>query len=404
MRGERLAGQETDFGKSEREMRRALGRKVLVSEAAQREAELREVQIADFKEIYPESKLKADKRYLMKAESYMDERNANGAAAVFEQMFLDGITAGAWLGNVGVENNEVVTSFTVDARGAARYDDVRHKVDAFATLKFKEPIVDEDYDTTTSRVVLGFDVTTNGEKQAIQEKLTKSYNDQTELPFGFSHLDYYENNQEKGQLGLLPRYVIGVSGYDVRAIQETAQVKPSGKIVNFGLHSGQNLINRFKVLSEIRAENELYQAMLPDNLDSDILQQANASLYAVDQCLHGALLKCTRAIVKAGCLPKVITQEVEAAEKSGRGTKARNIIEGYLLRRSQEIFADEANEAKLYGRQVMGGQDTFVQIMETCRELTNAAYAGELDEYRGVMAHNHGIEFEKDDETDIMEA
>ena len=71
MRGERLAGQETDFGKSEREMRRALGRKVLVSEAAQREAELREVQIADFKEIYPESKLKADKRYLMRAESYM---------------------------------------------------------------------------------------------------------------------------------------------------------------------------------------------------------------------------------------------------------------------------------------------------------------------------------------------
>jgi hypothetical protein len=42
--------------------------------------------------------------------------------------------------------------------------------------------------------------------------------------------------------------------------------------------------------------------------------------------------------------------------------------------------------------------------METCRELTDAAYAGELDEYRGVMAHNHGIEFEKDDETDIMEA
>ena len=55
-------------------------------------------------------------------------------------------------------------------------------------------------------------------------------------------------------------------------------------------------------------------------------------------------------------------------------------------------------------QQAIGGQDTFVQIMETCRELTDAAYAGELDEYRGVMAHNHGIEFEKDDETDIMEA
>lgn len=404
MRCERLEGQRIEAVKPQRETMRGLGRKALALEGAQYMAELREVQMSDFQDIYPDTKLASDRRYLAKAESYMTERNAQGAAMVFEQMFLDGITAGAWLGNIEVENGKMQTTFTVDARGAARYDDVRHKVDAFATLKFKEPIEDEDYGIITEQAVMGFDVTVNSSREALYEKLTKSYNDQTELPFGFSHLDYYENRQTRGKLAMMPRYVIGVSGYDVRAIQEIAQVRPGSGIVNFGVNSGQNLINRFKVLSEIRAQNELFQAMMPDELDSEMLQQANANLYVIDECLHDALVECTRALIKTKCLPKAVLDEVETADKAGHGMKARNVVEKYLLQRSQEIFADEANDALRHGRRVPGDQDTFVQIMECCHELTEAAYAGDLDEYRGVMAHNQGIGMSDAQEASIMEA
>lgn len=392
MRGERLDNQQyVETTRQQRETMREVGRKALLSKGMEWMTQSREVRMEDFQDVYPPEKLASDCRYLDTAKQHMETRNEQGLAMLFEQMFIDGITAGAWLGNVEVTKAGMQTNFTVDARGAAAYDDIRHKVDAFATLDFKEPIVDEDYDTETSRVVLGFDVTLNADREKVLEKLTKAYNDKAELPFGFTHLDYYENRHERKGMVMLPRYVIGISGYDVRAIKESTQVKPGTEMLNFNLNSGQNLINRFKVLSEIRAENELYQAMLPDDLDSESSQEANASLFAVDQCLHGALLKCTKAIMTSKCLPRAILEQVEAATKSGREGKARGIIEDYLFERSKQAFLEEADRARRNGKSVAGGEDTFVRIMECCRSLTEAAYAGELEEYRGAGQHNRGI-------------
>lgn len=392
MRGERLENQRnTETRKLQRETMRNVGRKVLSAGTIEHATRVRNVQMEDFQGVHPPAKLTADRSYLDRVEQAMDTRNEKGAAMLFEQMFLDGITVGAWLGNVEVTEAGMQTSFTVDARGTTKYDDISHKVDAFATLDFKEPIIDEDYDTETSQVVLGFDVTINADREKIYEKLTKAYNDRIKLPFGFSHLDYYENRRERKMVAMLPRYVIGVSGYDVRAIEESTRVRPEVGTLVFDLNSGQNLINRFKVLSEIRAENELYQAMLPDDLDSAMLQEANASLYAIDQCLHGALLKCTSAIMKSKCLPRAVLERVETATRSGREVKARGIIEEYLLQRSQKAFLEEASQVGQNGRPRCGDKDTFVQIMECCRNLTDAAYAGKLDAYRGVKEHNQGI-------------
>ncbi len=212
-----------------------------------------------------------------------------------------------------------------------------------------------------------------------------------ELPFGFSHLDYYSSESGHSRLPMLPRYTIGIGASDVNAVMETARIRERDGTVDFGLFSGQNLINRFKVLSEIRAQNELYQAMLPDEMESEIVQQANMQLFVADECLHRALEICTMEMVKRKCLPAKVITDVETTQRKGRSTKARNIVQEYLLEHSQEIFDLESKERKLRGKEAYGDGDTFVQITQLCNGLKAAAYSGRLEEYRSISVHNRSI-------------
>ena len=346
-----------------------------------------------FADVYPPEKIASDQRYVSKAERFLskDEQNNLATAQVFESLFNNGIVLGNWLGNVVFENDDVTENFSVDARSTLPYDDFRNRNDTFATLRFREPIEDEDFGTSTDEVVLGFDVTINNSRNKLLDKITRFYNGDQELPFGFSHLEYYSNYKEHGNAPLVPRYTIGLSASDVNAVVETAHTRERDGTVDFGLFTGQNLINRFKVLSEIRAENELYQAMLPDDMDSEIVQQANIQLYAADQCLHDALDICTEELVNRKCLPAKVIADVEAAKQKGRNVQARNIVQKYLLQRSREIFDSESKERVLRGKEQLGDGDTFVQIIQLCNELKDAAYAGELDEFRNVGIHNKGI-------------
>lgn len=356
-----------------------------------------DLEMADFADVYPTEKIASDQRYVQKFEKHVspEAKNALAPAQIFEQMFTQGVMLGNWLGNVGFADGRTFEKFAVEAHNTLPYDDIRNKIDTFTTLAFAEPIEDEDYGVSIDRMALGFDVTTNNSREKLLDKITRFYNGAQELPFGFSKLDYYSDGSQHGALPMLPRYTIGLSATDVKAVAETARVRPANDTVDFGLFSGQNLINRFKVLSEIRAENELYQAMLPDDMDTEIVQQANIQLYAVDQCLHEALNVCTRELVNRRCLPAPVLAEVEAAEQKGRGMQARNIVEKYLLQRSQEIFDSESNERSAWGRETLGDGDTFVQIIQLCDELKDAAYAGKLDEFREVRAHNQGISEQK---------
>lgn len=369
---------------------RDLGRKAIVNALRGRADDL---EMADFTDVYPPEKIAADERYVQKFEKLVpaDEKNELAPAQVFEQMFTNGVVLGNWLGNVGFADGHTVNKFSVQAHNTLPYDDIRNKIDTFTTLTFAEPIEDEDYGTSIDKVTMGFDVTTNNSREKLLDKITRFYNGQQELPFGFSQLEYYSDRAGHGPLTLVPRYTIGLSMSDVNAVAETARIREKDGTVDFGLFSGKNLVNRFKILSEIRAENELYQAMLPDDMDSEIVQQANVQLFAIDQCLHDALEVCTQELVNRRCLPPQVIAEVEAAQHKGRGTQARNIVQEYLLSRSQEIFDSESKERATWGKETLGDGDTFVQIIQLCDELKDAAYAGDLDEYREVSAHNRGI-------------
>lgn len=350
-----------------------------------------EISIDDFGDVYDAAKISADKRYVAEVEKYFDESSELKTATVFEQLFINGVVLGNWLGGTTVEGDGVVEDFTPSARSANRYDDLRNRIDTAVTLNFDEPVRDDDNRDTMKKLVLGFDVTVNNSKQQLVDKITRSSNTKIELPFGFSRMAYYQDSEGHGKIPLMPRYVVGLSGDTVNEVLRLSKVRTTDNTVDFELFSAKNLINRFKILSEIRAENELYQAMLPDRLNSRVLRSASTQLYIADRCLHKALKVCTRELVNRKCLPQAINEKVAEAEANGRGTKARNIILEYLLQRDQEIFDSESKERRAQGKAIIGTGDTFVQIMQICSQLQEAAYSGKLNRFREVGKRNFGL-------------
>lgn len=239
------------------------------------------VRMGDFAEIYEAHQVVRDQRWALGLAEQQAEKAKRPEAEQFEDIFIQGINVGDWLGNLNSARREV--EFEAFAQRASLYDDLSHRVDDVVELRFAEPITSEDEEASLERVLLGFDVTINPSRQVIREKLTRSCNDGEKLPFGFSHLKYYQNGDERRAVERLPRYTIGLSRYDIRDIWERSEVNPryGGKIRRMR----PSPRTRFKVLTEIRAQNELFYAMLPDDADEELRLQ----LEATDRCLHNAL-------------------------------------------------------------------------------------------------------------------
>lgn len=359
--------------------------------------------MGEFQDIYDQETIERDIRYVERTErSFAPEgERRKSASKRFEELFLTGVRRGRWLGDIA-QAADGEAPFRVSAEPATKFDDFTHRVDAYATLHFREPLEDEETEMTLERAHMGFDVTLNGDYGAVMDKLTRSCNDGARMPFGFSSLKYYDDDGEHGSVGMLPRYMIGVSGYDMRdAIRAATKDERTGQIRDFGLYSGRNLASRFKVLSEIRAENVLYQAMLPDELDTPELKLASAQLYAVDQELNSALAACTKELVVRKALPPHILAEIERASQGQGGQGgllgARKIIEEFYLKQGRLNFQEERQRRERWqgypdsGDSAHPVQDTFVQIMDCCRELTEMAYRGELNNYRAPQARNRSI-------------
>lgn len=361
-----------------------------------------EILIDDFSDVYDAKKIFADKRYVAGVEKHFDsETNELKTANVFEQMFISGVMLGNWLGGTTVEGDGIVEDFSPSARSTNRYDDLKNRIDTAVTLDFDEPIRDDENRNTMKKLVLGFDTTINNSRQQLLDKITRSSNTDVELPFGFSRLTYYQDDSGHGKIPLTPRYVVGLNGDEVNDVLQLSRIRQSDNTIDFELFSAKNLYNRFRILSEIRAENELYQAMLPDKLDSRVLKNASTQLYIADRCLNKALKVCAHELVKRKCLPTEINEKAASAIASGRSVKARNIIQEYLLRRDQEIFDSESKERQSQGKPTIGTGDTFVQIMQICDQLKDAAYSGKLNRFRQLGKRNFGLKMPRQTEAKL---
>lgn len=362
------------------------------------------LKMSDFAVVIDAGKLRRDEEYVRNSESRFQEQAATKhlddpdwdpdwsperitETKIFEKLFIKGLQAGRWLGNT--VNTAEHPTFGTRTYEATRYDDILHRIDAFTTLKLAEPF-ETSIGTTVKNLPLGFDVTTDGRRQIIEDKLTRQYNNSAQLPFGFSQVDYYTNGALKTSLAIIPRYVIGVSSDDVSGIRKRLR---SGKPVN--MLSPKNLETRFKVLAEIRAQNELYDAMLPDDAyDSEDSQIRRAVSYieTADDKLKTALQACAQEMVKQKVLPAEIMAKIQ--EKPSR---QRQIIEEYLISRGHDEHQELGRErcraqGEIYDAAADDADDTFAQIMLCTRRLSEAARQGKMDAYRTVMAHNKSIE------------
>ncbi|MDO4611877.1 MAG: hypothetical protein Q4B29_00210, partial [Candidatus Saccharibacteria bacterium] len=170
------------------------------------------VPLSEFNDIYTESELKADRIYVENTRRKFGEKGSEQERKrldkVFEEIFVSGVREGGWLGDWDQdrERGGVVKYFDVDARAGTEFEDYRHRVDAFSTLYFKEPVGDEYEGILLDRAILGFDATIGSFPYSIQDKFFRSYNDDKELPFGFSSIKYYCDNETHGKTDLVPRY------------------------------------------------------------------------------------------------------------------------------------------------------------------------------------------------------
>lgn len=338
------------------------------------------VRMSEWVSIHGLNKVLNDQEYVLELASEHELQEDNLAAERFEELFIEGVNIGGWLGDVSGDRD----AYQARAQQTGLYDDIAHRLDAVIDLDFREPIKSEDdEDLSLLKTTIGVDVTVSGSPQVILDKITKHYSDRAKLPFGFSHLDYYARGEQRQAKLMVPRYVIGLSAREVQEIWRGTETDDQ-QAHSFRPNSPLNLQTRFKVLSEIRAQNLLYYAMLPDQPENRMVQVAGLQISAVDECLNAALKDCTQQIIKRQVLPASIFRA--AKQPGARPRRDREIIEEYLMQESQRKYRN---------------RDPFTRIIAETRRLLGALYdedstnvlQQDLLERNQIMNQNRALRF-----------
>ena len=169
----------------------------------------------------------------------------------------------------------------------------------------------------------------------------------------------------------------------------------------------------------MRAENELYSAMLPDERETPAEKRADRDLEFTGELIEKAYRRVVKAIVKRQMIADANIRymaEKDLAEKPGVSRKLCKMVEDYYLQLSHKQYLENQEEKRIKQKQRSeepkepdpnnSHEDTFIQIINCCRRLIDAAYTegengvGLLDKYRRVAQHNQGFRL-VDDDTNI---
>ena len=310
----------------------------------------------DFTDIYSSSEINSDQKYISGTEARIEKtpylQKQQRLANAFEQFFIHGVLNGGWLGR------KDTNGITAAATSTCKYDDYRNRIDAFSTLYHRSEKDGKLYAST-----IGIDVTISGDKKTILDKLTRTSNDNIKRPFGFSKLKYFTNGRSHCSIENVPRYIIGVSEYDVKDIAKLTKFDSRKNLLNFNTNSAKNLEYRYKVLSEMYAENQLYLSRKPEKTVSDTEKEAYSKLTNMDKRLKQALLIASEEIAKKGYLG--ISEHLT-------GDRLISAVETKLIERSKQYFKEEQKELQLKRPDLVldsNHADTYVQIITCTREL-----------------------------------
>lgn len=370
---------------------------------------LRTLRIKDFdreafRKVYPKSEIEADQAFVDKTTAnlkQLDDRLPEGermikqrakkAAEKFERFCLYGIQSNAWLGNTRKADGTL--PFTTESALATQYDDYSHRIDVFTSLLIPKPAAEPGEKPTTSRLTIGFDATTGGGRKDIIGKLTRCQNDpRAELPFGFSQIKYGAKGKTAARMELVPRYTIGVTMPEVSGLEEMANFirTPDNKILDVKFNAAQSATTRFIMLSEMRAQNDLYQAMLPDELNTKQLLSAKRKLDKMEEILSDAMDQCGEFLVKHNLMfTRYKGLDLSYQRSPEERESLRQLVEGVLIDKSHRDFLERQRGDSATSSTERDG--TYAQIMNCCHELTEAARAGKLDSQRVVGPHNKSL-------------
>ena len=300
-----------------------------------------QVKMEDFKDVpginLPMIQNELDSRKIeLETSSQYDDRNE--LSKLFERLFVIGTVTSGWLGDENDEDHGA--GIVIGARLASEYDDLCHGIDSFVTIGRRNPSEEKGSGDIfghylTDSVTIGFDTTLSERSRSLEDKLKKPFN----YPFhyGFTKLTFYEVGDKKCNYGTLPRYVVGLSKGDVKHIERDGRNNDA----IFNINTTENLKNRFKILSEIKIENDLFTMALPKNINPYNDTGNAQDLFIVDHYTNVALKHAANSLLKKG--PEAIADEdvlerAMLARKEGRLDDMVKIIRDYLILESQEQF------------------------------------------------------------------
>ncbi len=322
--------------------------------------------MSKFVDLYGIERVLSDQEYTIdRAEGF--ESDDNLAAKQIEKLFLSGVNLGGWL---GVESVRPDGDYEVHARPTLKFDDFSHRVDAMVDLRLCEPLEGDYGPESLDHLTIGFDITTGARRDLIFDKLTKHSNDRTRLPFGFSRIDYHFDGENYSAVPMAPRYTIGLGAKEVEQVMSESNVNfdKQGRPIGLKMFSPQTLFTRFKILDEIRQQNLLYIAMLPDEREhSPIARTADLQLSAVDFCLHSALIDCATAIRKTRAIPPSVFQENSQLAKP---RSERDLIRDYIRAQSAR---PPVRQGLVRSRNAY--TDSYSNLINCAREIEAATYA-----------------------------
>ena len=250
----------------------------------------------DFKAVRNNNEVDSDIRYL--EDRKKDFGGKGWLADQLESISSHGFVDDEWLGNIpgktGRAPFEVSPVYTaVDSTGNP-YDDVVNRIDYAVSI---HPTDGQE------ESIIGFDVTLNND--ALTDKLFRTTNDERKsLPFGFSGLDYGYLPDETmlPKMQNIPRYCVTMNldeetaknykhHYDFLMSKEAKTAKTERTMESLNYLKRFNAKARFEVLSEVFAQNELFQAMLPEpnGKDNLVINDAKAKLATIQKMLRPAL-------------------------------------------------------------------------------------------------------------------
>lgn len=273
-------------------------------------------------------------------------------ARKLERIFLDNL-----LDFLFSTDNAEKLSFSLVSSESSNLDDEINRVDVFSCLTFDSPVYEEESELEFSYLPLGFDITVSGERKKILEKLVKSSRNPDPLPFGFTEIKFFKTPEEIREEPLVPRFVVGISDYDVDSLARAVKNPDSLSAQKF----------RFKILSELKTELDFYLSMLPDSFNPEIAKKSSGFLSLFNKILLSSLEECSN---------KLLDEElIETSERNP--VKIRAALETFFLKESREAFREEKLSRNLrpgYNRSRVTDDDSYAQILALGRELLATAF------------------------------